>query len=76
MCSALDCKECTTASKSASEPLDGRWTQAGINARDSSGALLREQLGDDEYERAIAFGTSLDAHHIYDLAMGRSETKR
>jgi hypothetical protein len=34
--------------------------------------LLREALGSDEYERAIAVGKSLDENRLYDLAMGRS----
>jgi tetratricopeptide (TPR) repeat protein len=60
----------------ASEPLGGYWSQAEINARNNNRALLREALGDDEYERAIAVGNGLNANRIYDLAMGRSEPVR
>ena len=60
----------------ASEPLGGYWSQAEINARNNNRALLREALGDDEYERAIAVGKGLNANRIYDLAMGRSEPVR
>jgi tetratricopeptide (TPR) repeat protein len=60
----------------ASEPLGGYWSQMEIDARDNNRVLLRETLGDDEYERAIAAGKGLNANRIYDLAMGRSEPVR
>jgi hypothetical protein len=47
-----------------------------IDARNNNRVLLREALGDDEYERAIAVGKSLNANRVYDLAMGRSEPVR
>jgi tetratricopeptide (TPR) repeat protein len=60
----------------ASEPLGGYWSQMEIDARNNNRVLLREALGDDEYERAIAVGKGLNANRIYDLAMGRSEPVR
>jgi tetratricopeptide (TPR) repeat protein len=60
----------------ATEPLGGYWSQMEIDARDNNRVLLREALGNDEYERAIAAGKSLNANRIYDLAMGRSEPVR
>jgi predicted ATPase len=60
----------------ATEPLGGYWSQMEIDARDNNRVLLREALGNDEYERAIAAGKSLNANRTYDLAMGRSEPVR
>jgi predicted ATPase len=60
----------------ASEPLGGYWSHIEIDARHNNRVLLREALGSDEYERAIAVGKSLNANRIYDLAMGRSEPVR
>jgi tetratricopeptide (TPR) repeat protein len=62
--------------ESASEPLGGYWSQSEIGARNNNRVLLREALGDKEYERAIAVGKSLNTNRIYDLAMGRSEPVR
>lgn len=60
----------------ATEPLGGYWSQMEIEARDNNQVLLREALGDDEYERAIAVDKGLNANRIYDLAMGRNEPLR
>jgi predicted ATPase/class 3 adenylate cyclase len=60
----------------ASEPLGGYWSQMEIDAWVNNSLVLREALGDDEYERAVAAGKSLNANRIYDLAMGRREPVR
>lgn len=60
----------------ALEPLGGYWSQRELDARDNNRVKLREALGDDEYERAIAAGKNLNPNRIYDLAMGRSEPVR
>jgi hypothetical protein len=34
--------------------------------------MLREALGDDEYERALSIGKGLSADRLYELAIGRT----
>jgi tetratricopeptide (TPR) repeat protein len=60
----------------ATEPLGRYWSQIEIDSSDNNRVLLREALGNEEYERAIATGKNLNPNRIYDLAMGRSEPVR
>lgn len=55
----------------AIEPLGGFWPPLEIQARENNRVLLREALGTEEYERAIAIGKSLSTDRIFDLALGR-----
>ncbi len=55
----------------AIEPLGGYWPLLEIEARENNRVMLREALGDEEYERAIALGKSLSPDRVYDLALGR-----
>lgn len=56
----------------AIEPIGGWWAPMEIEAREVSRAMLREALGDDEFERAMSFGKGLSADRLYDFAMGRT----
>jgi non-specific serine/threonine protein kinase len=56
----------------AAEPIGGWWSPIEIEARENNRIKLREVLGDEEFERAIAFAKDLSADRVYDLAMGRT----
>jgi predicted ATPase len=56
----------------AIEPLGGYWSPLEIKAREDNRAMLREALGDDEYERALSIGKGLSADRLYELAIGRT----
>ena len=56
----------------AAEPIGGWWSPIEIQARENNRIKLREVLGEEEFERAIAFGKDLSADRVYDLAMGRT----
>jgi predicted ATPase len=52
--------------------ISGFWTPLEIEAREKNRSLLREALGDEEYERLLAVGKSLSTERWYDLALGRT----
>ena len=55
------------------ELLRGYWSRKEIEARDRNRALLRDQLGSEEFERAVAVGRAMNPDAAYELAMGRIE---
>jgi predicted ATPase len=56
----------------AIEPVGGYWSPLEIKARANNKVILREALGDEEYEREIAVGKGLSPDRVYDLALGRT----
>ena len=56
----------------AIEPLGGYWPRLEIEARENNRVMLREALGDEEYERLITVGKGLSFDRVYDLALGRN----
>ena len=56
----------------AAEPIGGWWSPTEIQARENNRIKLRQVLGEEEFERAMAFGKDLSADRVYDLAMGRT----
>ena len=56
----------------ATEPIAGFWTPMEVEMRERNRTMLREALGDEEFERAISVGKGLSADRLYDLAMGRT----
>lgn len=54
----------------AIEPLGGWWPLLEIMARENNRVMLRDALGDKEYDRLLSIGKGLSTDRVYELALG------